>query len=90
MPARSSSRSTKSTSKVVKYTGPHNAKTITKADWKAIDVKDQETVTWDWRNDWAISVKEFSEVALNYCKNLDPNLKIIDIERDDDDDEASD
>ena len=56
---------------------------ITKADWKAIDIDDQDTVTWNWRNDWAVPVEEFSEVALNYAKNVDPNLKIIDAEASD-------
>ena len=62
----------------MKYTGPYDVKIITEKDWKAIDIDDQGDVKWDWRNDWAVSVDQFSEVALNYCKNRDPNLKIID------------
>ena len=84
MPARSTSgRSAKATSQVVKYTGPHDVKEITKAEWEAIDIDDQDGVEWNWRNDWAIPVDQFSETALNYCKNRDPNLKIIDAEASD-------
>ena len=78
MPRRSSSGSSRTTLKVVKYIGPYDVKIITEKDWKAIEIDDQGDVKWDWRNDWAVPVEEFSEVALNYCKNQDPNLKIID------------
>jgi hypothetical protein len=81
LPARS--KSTKSTSQAVKYTGTADDKVITKADWKAIDIDDQDTVTWSWRNDWAVPVDQFTEEALNYCKNVDGALKIIDVEASD-------
>jgi len=78
LPARSSGRSTKSTPKVVKYVGPCDEKIITEEDWQKIDIDDQGYVKWWWKNDWVVPVEEFTEEALNYCKNLDPNLKITD------------
>jgi hypothetical protein len=74
LPARSSSK------KVVKYTGLSDVRVITKDDWKAIDIDDQETVVWNWKNDWAVPVADLSEGALNYAKNVDDELKIIDAE----------
>ena len=79
MPARSARKSTRSSAKtVVKYVGPYDEKIITEKDWKAIEIDDQGEVKWWWKNDWAVPVEDFTEEALNYCKNLDPNLKIID------------
>jgi hypothetical protein len=73
LPARSSSK------KVVKYTGSSDERLISEDDWKTIDIDDQGTVVWNWRNDWAVPVSEFSETALNYIKNVDASgLKIID------------
>lgn len=78
MPARSSS---KKSDKIVKYTGTSDVRAISKADWKAIGIDDQEGVVWDWRNDWAVPVSDLSEGALNYVKNVDDTgLKIIDAE----------
>jgi hypothetical protein len=78
LPARSSSK------KVVKYTGPSDAREISKEDWETIEITDQNGVVWDWRNDWAVPVSEFSETALNYVKNVDTSgLKIIDAEASD-------
>jgi hypothetical protein len=73
LPARSSSKKA-----VVKYTGQSDVRVITKRDWKAIDIDDQDTVVWNWRNDWAVPVTDLSEEALNYVKNVDEELKIID------------
>ena len=64
--------------KVVKYTGSSDVRVITKAEWKAIDINDQDTVVWNWRNDWAVPISDLSETAINYAKNIDPELKIID------------
>lgn len=72
MPARSSSK------KVVKYTGLSDVREISKASWEAIGIDDQETVVWNWKNDWAVPVADLSEGALNYAKNVDDELKIID------------
>jgi predicted sulfurtransferase len=74
LPARSSSK------KVVKYTGMSDVRVVEKNDWKAIGIDDQDTVVWDWRNDWAVPVGDLSEGALNYAKNVDDELKIIDAE----------
>lgn len=77
-------RSSSSAKKVVKYTGQHEVRTITKDDWKAIDIDDQNTVTWSWRNDWSVPIEDLSETAVNYIKNLDTTgLKIIDVKASD-------
>jgi predicted sulfurtransferase len=63
---------------VVKYTGRSDVRVITKEEWQSIDISDQDTVKWDWKNDWEVPVGDLSQGALNYAKNKDPELSIMD------------
>lgn len=65
-------------SKVVKYVGTADIREIDVAGWKNADVEDQKKMVWNKRNNWAISVEEFSESALVYLDEIDDGFVIMD------------
>lgn len=63
--------SDESAEKFIAFKGHNGVRVISKEDWEAIGVKDQETSTWDKTNGWRIPSEEFNKRALNYLLKVD-------------------
>lgn len=59
----------------VVYVGDAGTREISKADWRAAGVEDQETVTWNADNEYRVPADQFTEQALQVLTR-DRNLKI--------------
>jgi hypothetical protein len=55
----------------IKFNAHNGVRVISKEDWEAIGVKDQDTATWDKTNAWRLPTEEFGARALNYLLKVD-------------------
>lgn len=62
---------------VVKYVGGADERSISAADWRSIDVQDQDKVVWNARNRHQVRVSELSKGALDYLAT-DSGFKLQD------------
>jgi hypothetical protein len=60
---------------VVKYTGDAGVREITRAQWRAAGVDDQETTVWDESNNYTLLSSAFTPKALEIIK-ADRGLQI--------------
>ena len=65
--------------KVVRFktAGAGIVRTITKADWESIGIKDQEEVSFKVINNFTLPTKDFTREALRYCAKVDSGLEVV-------------
>lgn len=73
--AESEAKAAPAAEKDVKYTGEAGVREITKAQWKAAGVEDQDTTIWNAENDYSLPASQFTDRALEVLKR-DPNLNL--------------
>lgn len=66
--------------KVVRYAlaGAGITRSISKADWESIKIKDQEAVEFNVINDFTLPASDFSAAALRYADKVDSTLIVED------------
>lgn len=64
--------------KVVVYVGSADVRSIDKAAWDAVGVKDQNKVVWDKKNNFTVPVADLSDAAVAYCDEQDKGFVVRD------------
>ena len=64
--------------KVVVYVGTADIRTIDKAAWDAVGVKDQGKVEWSRKNNFSVPVADLSDAAVAYCEEQDKGFVVKD------------
>jgi hypothetical protein len=66
---------------VVAYVGTSGVvRIIPKASWDAAGVTDQEEVTWGPQNGWEVPIDKFSDAALTWIGEREPDLMVKTVE----------
>lgn len=68
----------------VKYVGTSNVREISAADWKSVDVEDQDKVVWDRDNKRLVQggkqVQEISDAAWEYLQSAGDSKDFVLVE----------